>query len=433
MTDQIAGERPGLRKSQLAYGLFDWASSPVPSLHATFVFAVYYVSSVSPANGSAQWAWMNALSAITVALLCPFLGARADARASRKRWLLIMTLLGVVATAMLWWVRPEPAWVWPALALSYLSIVAMESQFTFYNALLPSVSTPETIGRVSGFSWAAGYIGAIVCLVLALTLFIQPETPVLGLNKASAEHVRVTMPFAAAWFLVFAMPLFLWVPEGAAEAGEAGVVASLLEGLRTARSIPGLLRFLIARMIYADGLVVVFAFGGIYATNVFGFTQNDVIVFAISVNVTAGIGAAFIGWLEDRIGGFNTVRLSLVCLFILAAIVLASPSRLFFWIAALALGFFVGPVQSASRTVVARIAPPSQRARLFGLYMISGKATSFAGPLLYGLLVTAFGSDRAGMAVSVAFFLIGLALLGRAAPGGEMADRSGAPDRACDM
>ena len=419
MAAEMAGERPGLRKSQLAYGLFDWASSPVPTLHATFVFAVYYVASVSPANGSAQWAWMNALSAITVALVCPFLGARADARASRKRWLLIMTLVGAAATAMLWWVRPEPAWAWFALAFSYLSIVAMESQFTFYNALLPSVSTEETIGRVSGFSWAAGYIGAIVCLVLALMLFILPETPMWGLDKASAQHVRITMPLAAAWFLVFAVPFFLWVPEGAAEAAETGVVASLLEGLRTARAIPGLLRFLIARMIYADGLVVVFVFGGIYATNVFGFTQNDVIVFAIAINITAGVGAACIGWLEDRIGGFNTVRLSLVCLLILATVVLLSPSRLFFWIAALILGFFVGPVQSASRTVVARIAPPAHRARIFGLYMISGKATSFAGPLLYGLLVTAFGTDRAGMVVSVAFFIIGLALLGRTAPGDE--------------
>src|SRR5688572_24036041 len=147
MADQMTRERPGLRKSQLAYGLFDWASSPVPTLHATLVFAVYYVSSVSPENGSAQWAWMNALAAITVALLSPLLGAGADARASRKRWLLAMTLLGALATAMLWWIRPAPAWIWPALALSYVSIVAMETQFTFYNALLPSVSTPSTIGR----------------------------------------------------------------------------------------------------------------------------------------------------------------------------------------------------------------------------------------------------------------------------------------------
>ncbi|ETX01451.1 MAG: hypothetical protein ETSY1_07285 [Candidatus Entotheonella factor] len=417
MQDEMAGERPGLRKSQLAYGLFDWASSPVPTLHATFVFAVYYVSSVSPENGSAQWAWMNALAAITVAALCPFLGARADAHASRKRWLLAMTLTAALSTAILWWVRPEPAWIWPALALSYVSIVAMESQFTFYNALLPSVATPSTIGRVSGFSWAAGYIGAIVCLVLVLMLFIMPETPALGLDKANAEHVRVTMPFAALWFLVFAVPLFLWVHEGPAAAGQPGVMVTLMEGLRTAQSVPGLLRFLIARMIYADGLVVVFAFGGIYATNVFGFTQNDVIVFAIAINLTAGAGAALIGWLEDRIGGFNTVRLSLGCLLILAAIVLLSPSRLFFWISALMLGFFIGPVQSASRTVVARIVPPDQRARIFGLYMISGKATSFAGPLLYGTLVTVFGTDRAGMAVAVAFFLISLVVLGRTAPG----------------
>ncbi len=418
MADEITRERPGLRQSQLAYGLFDWASSPVPTLHATFVFAVYYVSSVAPENGSAQWAWMNALAALTVAVLCPLLGARADARASRKQWLLVMTLLGALATAMLWWIRPEPAWIWPALTLSYLSIVAMESQFTFYNALLPSVSTPSTIGRVSGFSWAAGYIGAIVCLVLVLVLFILPETPALGMHKDSAEHVRVTMPFVAVWFLVFATPLFLWVDEGPAAEGHPKVVTTLLEGLRTARSIPGLLRFLIARMIYTDGLVVVFAFGGIYATNVFGFTQDDVIVFAIAINITAGVGAAFIGWFEDKIGGFNTVRLSLVCLLILATIVLLSPHRLFFWISALMLGFFIGPVQSASRTVVARIMPPTQQSRIFGLYMISGKVTSFTGPLLYGTLVATFGTDRVGMSVAVAFFLIGFVILGRTSPDG---------------
>ncbi len=417
MDNEIA--HPGLRKSQLAYGLFDWASSPVPTLHATFVFAVYYVSSVSPDRGSAQWAWLNALAALTVAVLCPLLGARADARASRKHWLLIMTALGILFTAMLWWIRPEPAWIWPALILSYVSLVAMESQFTFYNALLPSVSTPSTIGRVSGYSWAAGYVGAIVCLVLVLMLFILPETPALGLDKGSAEHVRVTMPFVAVWFLVFAVPLFLWVDEGPAAEGQPGVLTTLLEGLRTARAIPGLLRFLIARMIYADGLVVVFAFGGIYATNVFGFTQDNVIVFAIAINLTAGAGAAFIGWLEDKIGGFNTVRLSLVCLLILAVVVLLSPNHIFFWVGALALGFFIGPVQSASRTVVARIVPPAQRARIFGLYMISGKATSFVGPLLYGTLVTAFGTDRAGMSVAVAFFIISLAILGGKAPGDD--------------
>lgn len=418
-------ERPGLRKSQLAYGLFDWASSPVPTLHATFVFAVYYVSSVSPAHGSAQWAWMNALAAITVAILCPFLGARADARASRKQWLLAMTLLGALSTAALWWIRPGPAWIWPALTLSYLSIVAMESQFTFYNALLPSVSTPSTIGRVSGFSWAAGYVGAIVCLVLVLRLFILPDAPALGLDRHSAEHVRVTMPFVAVWFLVFATPFFLWVDEGPAEEGQPSVMATLREGLRTARSVPGLLRFLIARMIYADGLVVVFAFGGIYATNVFGFTQDDVIVFAIAINITAGAGAACIGWLEDKIGGFNTVRLSLACLLVLATIVLLSPNRLFFWIAALVLGFFIGPVQSASRTVVARIVPPAQRARIFGLYMISGKATSFGGPLIYGTLVTIFGTDRAGMSVAVASFCLSLVFLGRTAPGDETVETFG--------
>ena len=174
-----------------------------------------------------------------------------------------------------------------------------------------------------------------------------------------------------------------------------------------------MVRFLIARMLYADALVVVYAFGGIYATNVFGFTQDEVIGFAIAINLTAGIGAAFMGRLEDRIGGFKTIRFSLVCLICLSLIVLIAPSKVFFWVSALSMGIFIGPLQSASRTVVARIVPPEQMARIFGLYMISGKATSFLGPLLYGILFSIFDTDRAGMAIAVVFLVIGYVLLGR--------------------
>ena len=345
------------RVSQVAYALYDWASSPVPTLHATFVFAVYFVSSVSPQSGTVQWAWMTAVAAIVVALVCPFIGARADARASRKLWLGALTLTGAIATACLWWVSPEPSWIWPALALSLVSIVALESTYTTYNALLPSVCDADSIGRVSGWAWAAGYFGAIASLLLVLMVFILPETPPLGLDKSAAEHVRITMPLVALWFIVFSVPTFVWVPEGPAEEGNVGVIASLREGFQTALTVPGLLRFLLVRMLYADGLVVLFAFGGIYASKVFGFTQNEVIMFAIAINITAGIGAAAMGWLDDRVGGFQTVRISLMALTVLAIVLMFAPNRLVFWPTALALGFFIGPVQSASRTVVARVVP----------------------------------------------------------------------------
>ena len=400
-------------KPKIAYGLFDWASSPVPTLHATFVFAVYYVSSVSPDTGSAEWAWMNSLAALTIAIISPILGASADRNANRKTWLGLMMAVGIVATSLLWWVEPNTSWIWYALIISFVSIVAMESLFTFYNALLPSIVSNDKIGSVSGFSWAAGYFGAIFCLVLVLAIFILPEQAPFGLQKEQAEQIRITMPFSALWFLVFGLPLFLWISEPRVKNEQESIISTIKQGVHTAKNIPGMVRFLIARMLYADALVVVYAFGGIYATNVFGFTQDEVIGFAIAINLTAGIGAAFMGRLEDRIGGFKTIRFSLVSLICLSLIVLIAPSKAFFWVSALSMGIFIGPLQSASRTVVARIVPPEQMARIFGLYMISGKATSFLGPLLYGILFSIFDTDRAGMAIAVVFLVIGYVLLGR--------------------
>ena len=400
-------------KPKIAYGLFDWASSPVPTLHATFVFAVYYVSSVSPDTGSAEWAWMNSLAALTIAIISPIMGASADRNANRKTWLGLMMAVGIVATSLLWWVEPNTSWIWYALIISFVSIVAMESLFTFYNALLPSIVSNDKIGSVSGFSWAAGYFGAIFCLVLVLAIFILPEQAPFGLQKEQAEQIRITMPFSALWFLLFGLPLFFWISEPRVKNQQESILSTIKKGIHTAKSIPGMVRFLIARMLYADALVVVYAFGGIYATNVFGFTQDEVIGFAIAINLTAGIGAAIMGRLEDRIGGFKTIRFSLVCLICLSLIVLIAPSKVFFWVSALSMGIFIGPLQSASRTVVARIVPPEQMARIFGLYMISGKATSFLGPLLYGILFSIFDTDRAGMAIAVVFLVIGYVLLGR--------------------
>ena len=400
-------------KPKIAYGLFDWASSPVPTLHATFVFAVYYVSSVSPDTGSAEWAWMNSLAALTIAIISPIIGASADRNANRKTWLGLMMAVGIVATSLLWWVEPNTSWIWYALIISFVSIVAMESLFTFYNALLPSIVSNDKIGSVSGFSWAAGYFGAIFCLVLVLAIFILPEQAPFGLQKEQAEQIRITMPFSALWFLVFGLPLFLWISEPRVKNEQESIISTIKQGVHTAKNIPGMVRFLIARMLYADALAVVYAFGGINATNVFGFTQDEVIGFAIAINLTAGIGAAFMGRLEDRIGGFKTIRFSLVSLICLSLIVLIAPSKAFFWVSALSMGIFIGPLQSASRTVVARIVPPEQMARIFGLYMISGKATSFLGPLLYGILFASFDTDRAGRAIAVVFLVIGYVLLGR--------------------
>ena len=178
-------------------------------------------------------------------------------------------------------------------------------------------------------------------------------------------------------------------------------------------AIPGMPRFLLARMLFADGLVTLFAFGGIYAATVFGFSQTMVLVFGIILNITAGIGAALGGVADDRFGAIRVMRGCLVALAALGLMAILAPGEAVFWAAGAALGLFIGPLQSSARAYVARRAPPDQRASLFGLMMFSGKATSFIGPLLYGVLVTITGSDRAGMAIVIVLMLAGWMVMPR--------------------
>ncbi|XDZ65646.1 MFS transporter [Alphaproteobacteria bacterium LSUCC0684] len=397
------------RKTMLAYAFYDWASSPVPTLHATFVFAVYFSTAVMPDGGTTAWAWMTAFSALVVAVISPVLGAAADRMGQRKALLLLASIIGGGATACLWFVLPEPGYASLALMLSGVSIISMETAFVFYNALLPGVAGREMIGRVSGFSWGAGYIGAIVCLLLVLGVFILPETPGFGLETEMAEHVRITMPLSAIWFGVFAIPFFLLVPEGP-RSGQR-FIPVLRDGWSIVRNTPGLLRFLIARMFYADALVTLFAFGGIFAAKVFGFSQTEVIGFAIVLNITAGLGAVLGGMVDDRLGSLATIRICLVALIGLGLTGLMAPNATLFWIAGSLFGIFIGPLQAASRSHALRLSPIGAEARVFGFMMLTGKATAFVGPLVYGWLVLQTGNERAGMATVIALLVLGIWLL----------------------
>jgi UMF1 family MFS transporter len=400
---------PVSRKAILAYALYDWASSPVPTLHATFVFAVYFSTAVMPEGGTTAWAWMTAFSAAVVAVLSPFLGAVADQMGLRKSLLMMMSVIGGGSVAALWVILPDPSYATLALLLSAISIIAMETAFVFYNALLPGITRRDMIGRVSGFSWGAGYIGAIVCLVLALGLFILPEQPGFGLDKDKAEHIRITMPLAALWFVLFAVPFFFLVPEGMKSKNR--FIPVLKEGWSVVRHTPGLMRFLIARMFYADALVTLFAFGGIYAANVFGFSQTEVIVFAIVLNITAGLGAVLGGIADDRFSSLATIRFSLILLIGLGLAGLLAPNAAVFWVAGSLLGIFIGPLQAASRSHALRLSPHGSEARVFGFMMLTGKATAFIGPLIYGWLVFQTGSERAGMVTVIILLVIGIGLL----------------------
>ena len=398
-------------KAKWGWALFDWASSPVPTLHATFVFAVYFSTTIAPENGTVLWAQMTAITSLLIALLSVFAGRFADSKGLIKHALTISLLIGALSVMGLWYAEPSSDFILYALLLSALSIFMMEIGFVFYNALLVHLVPTEKMGRLSGIAWGIGYVGAVIALSLALAIFILPEQAPFGLDKAQAEHVRATMIFAGLWAFIFYIPLFLFVKSPPATPQEGRYLTQVKQAIQDARSIPDMIRFLIARMAFNDGLVTLFALGGIFAAKVFGFTQTEILIFAIALNISAGLGAIGGGWADDRLGALPTIRYALIGLMICGTIAICAPSKEVFWAATVILGLFVGPCQSASRSYVARRAPEDSKASLFGLYMLSGKATSFIGPLLYGWLVYFTGIERAGMAIVIILVVIGYVLL----------------------
>lgn len=399
-----------------SWAFYDWANSAFTTLVVTFVYSTYFTKAMAPdeVTGTAWWSRAVAISALLTALLAPILGAAADRAGARKRFLAVATALCVGATTLLAFVPPSMANAGLVAAILFvIADVSFETGNVFYNAFLPTIASPERIGRVSGHGWGFGYAGGLVCLALALVGFV-PEQPWFGLSTTEGFNVRATNLLVAAWVLVFAIPLFLFVPERRLSDVRMDVRAALRELAQTMRAIRRygeIVKFLIARLVFNDGLVTVFAFGGIYAAGTFGMSLSEVILFGVALNVTSGLGAVAFGFVDDKIGGKKTILVTLVALSLATLLAVWAPTRLWFWIAGLLIGIFVGPNQSASRSLMARFVPDRHQAEFFGFFAFSGKATSFLGPLLLGAMTQAFGSQRVGVATVIAFFVVGGVLL----------------------
>jgi UMF1 family MFS transporter len=402
----------------VSWCLYDWANSAYPTIVLTFVFATYFTQAVAAdvIAGTAQWGFALTASGVAIAVLSPVFGAVADQTGRRKPWLAAFTAFAVIGTACLWWVRPDSSFVPLALVLVGLSNLGFEFAIVFYNAMLPGLVPHSHIGRLSGWGWGLGYAGGLVCLVIALFLLIQPAVPPFGLDKGSAEHVRATMLLTAGWFAIFSLPILLWAPDrpstgtGLRQAFIGGT-RSLIETVRHIRSYRACAIFLVAQMIYTDGLNTLFAFGGIYAAGTFSMPLEEVLMFGIALNVSAGIGATSFAWVDDWIGSKRTIAIALVAVIGLGAALLVVESKTAFWILGVAIGAFVGPIQAASRSFMAHLAPEEMRTEMFGLYALTGKATAFLGPMLLGWVTLAFNSQRVGMATVLVFFVVGLLLL----------------------
>lgn len=400
-----------------SWALYDWANSAFTTLVVTFIYATYFTKAMAPdeVTGTTWWGRAVAVSALTTALISPLLGAAADRSGLRKRFLAITTAICIVATILLAFVAPGMAnGAMIALTLFVIAEIAFEAGNVFYNAFLPTIASSERIGRVSGYGWGLGYVGGLVCLGIALIGFVQPEVPWFGMSQLEGWNIRATNLLVAVWFMIFALPLFFNVPEKRIAGGSISFRAALGELAQTARDIRHyreIVRFLVARLIFNDGLVTVFAFGGIYAAGTFGMSFSEVIMFGVALNVASGLGAFLFGFVDDKIGGKKTILWSLAALTVATALAVWAPTRGWFWVAGILIGIFVGPNQSASRSLMARFVPSKHQAEFFGFFAFSGKATAFMGPLLLSILTDAFNSQRAGIAVVIVFFVVGGVIL----------------------
>lgn len=435
----VSEGRPEGRRAVAGWCLYDWAMSAFNTVIGTFVFSVYVTKAVAadPESGTAAWGLMLGLSGIAIAILSPVLGAIADRGGRVKPWLGGFTAVTIIGSALLWTVTPSPSSLLTALIIVGIASTAFELANVFYNALLTRVAPAGRLGRVSGWGWGIGYFGGLGALVLCLTLLIQTETPLFGwLSKEESAHIRATGPLVAIWFALFALPLFLWVPDRPALPGRT-ISTAIADGLRSlrqtlmkARRHANTLRFMAASALWRDGIGTITAFGGIFAASLFGMETAQVILFAILLNITAGLGAIGFGWVDDRAGARPTLVISLIGLMLSGGCMLLVGTPAWGWaghpglplasfngdqqwllLFGMALGVFFGPAQAASRSMMARLAPPGLETEFFGLYALSGRAVGFIGPFAYGAATVAFDSQRAGMVTVLTLFLAGLLLL----------------------
>jgi MFS transporter, UMF1 family len=430
-------------KGRFGWAMYDWAAQPFFTIIITFVFGPYFMAHVAsdPLQGQSDWANAQAVAGFLLAITAPFLGSYADESGPRKPWVVGFSVVAIIATASLWFAEPgaSPSLNFWTLAAIVLGVIGAEFAIVFNNAMLPSLARPDGLGKLSGLGWAMGYIGALVAL--PMMLWITGQLPgVAGPELDAQSHVgdRLAGPFTAVWFLLFMVPFLVWTPDEPTRNEDR--IAAVKRGLSSTLKIlkelpqrPNLMRYLIARMLYYDGLNAVFIFGGIYASRRFDWGTTELGLFGIIILLFGVPGCFLGGWLDDRLGSKATLNIFVTGLFVaMLGIVsigdgqvlfvvdmafptegdglFASPAELVLVGFAALVGICAGPVQSCSRSLIARIAPVGQSGKYFGLFALSGKATSFVAPLCVGLAL-GFMGDRWAYAVILVFILAGLFVL----------------------
>ncbi len=396
------------------FALYDFANSAFTTIIITFIFSTYFAKQIAPnpVLGQSYWGWTIGITGVVVALIGPLLGTIADKKNYSEFFIKIFTIICISLTCLLWFSKPSEKYLIYTLFIVGLANIFYELSLIFYNSTLKKISESNNLGKSSGFSFALGYIGGIIVLIICITIFIDNDSLPFGLSKENSENVRATSILVAFWYLIFSMPfLFNLKKTNKNEIEEKINYTKSFKELIWDKGLNNIGKFLLARMLYADGLNAIIIMGGIFAVGVFSLEIKDLLVLSVLMNITAFIGAIVGGYANDRFSSKSVIIFSLIGLILSSSIILFLKSKVIFLFFASINGFFIGPVQSASRVFMTKSIDENNQASGFGLFALSGKLTSFIGPLLVSTITYISNSQKIGFSSAIALLLIGLLVL----------------------
>ena len=378
--------KPLFNRGRIGWALFDWANQAFTTIVITWIFAAYFADGIvqDGVAGQSMWNAGMGFSALAVAILAPVLGSIADRGGRRRPWVIGFSATCIALTCGLYFMTPDPRLAIMAILLVAIANICYEMAIVFNNAMLADLVDRPRLAKLGGIAWSGGYYGGLIALFVCLAIVLP--------DPLSDQRIRTTNLIVAAWFALFLIPFIVWTPDkkptgiGAGLAIRSGL-ASLWATLTSLFSKDrNTFMFLVGRMTYTDGVNTVFVAGGVYASQRYGLTLTELIQFGILLNVFSGTGGMIFAFFEERMGTKQVIMLSIIGFIVGGSAMLLAPNFVLFTVFGCLLGVFVGPIQQASRTMMAKLAPEDSKAELFGLYALSGKATSWGGPLLVSVL-----------------------------------------------
>ena len=399
-----------MKNKILYFSLYDFANSAFTTVIITFIFSTYFSQKIAPSSiiGQSYWGWAIGASGFFVALLGPIIGSISDKKNYNVVFLRTFSALCMVITCLLWFSKPSINFFYYTLIVVGIANFFYELSLIFYNSLLIRVSSKEKIGKSSGYGFALGYLGGLFSILISIKIFIQADI----LNKEDAQNIRLIPFFVSVWFLIFSLPFLIKAKKYfSLKKTELKTKVVTLKSLIWNKKITDIGKFLIGRMLYADGLNAIIVMGGIFAVGVYGLKISELLYLSILMNITAFLGALVGGYLNDKYGSKKIIVFSLIGLIITSSLILAVSSKSYFLFLASLNGFFIGPVQSASRVVISKIINKNDQDKAFGLFATSGKLTSFLGPTLVGTITLLSNSQKIGFSSAIFLLLFGLLII----------------------